>query len=544
MLVLRPYQNDTLQAIYAWFTDNQTGNPCVEMPTGSGKSVLIAALVKQSLELWPDTSILMLTHVKELIEQNHAKLIKLWPDAPVGIYSASIGQKVLNNKITFAGIQSVCKRASELNKIDLIIIDECHLISHKDEGNYRKLIKALISSNPHLRVIGFTATPYRLGHGYIHQGENALFSDIITPISIEELVQDNYLARLHSKHTSQHIDTSDVHIRGGEFIPSELSDAAIKANDGIVAETLVRAKHCKSILVFASGVEHAETLATRFTEYGERALCVTGNHSMQEREDILEQFTSGKLRILTNANILTTGFDYPDIDCIVLARPTMSAGLYVQMAGRGLRVKSHTDHCLVLDFAGCVMKHGAITMVRPPAKKGTKVGDAPVKICPGSMDDGAVCMEILHLSVMKCHVCGYEYTKRAKPKAVLYDDDIMGASHKSSMSIGSWRWGEHTSAQSGKRMLKVRYYGRSFTAPVIVEYFPVTHTGFAGDKARGTVAQIANLARAEKFSLDSEDDLANAATMLNNAHHPMTIKYRRDGKFYQVTERTWHDINN
>lgn len=541
---LRPYQNHTLSAIYEWFDGNPIGNPCVEMPTGSGKSVLIAALVKQSLESWPDTSILMLTHVKELIEQNHAKLLLLWPDAPVGIYSAAIGQKVLDNKITFAGIQSICKRADDLLGIDLIIIDECHLISHKDEGNYRKLIKTLMANNPNLRVVGFTATPYRLGHGYIHQGDNALFSDIINPVSITELVDDGFLARLHSKHTAQHIDTSGVHIRGGEFIPSELSDAAIKANDGIVTETLARAKHCKSILVFASGVEHAETLATRFTEYGEKALCVTGSHSMTDRENILKQFTSGKLRILTNANILTTGFDYPDIDCIVLARPTMSAGLYVQMAGRGLRVKSHTDHCLILDFAGCVMKHGAITMVKPPAKKGTKVGDAPVKICPGQMPDDSVCMEILHLSVMKCHVCGYEYKKREKPKAILYDDDIMGAASLHSFAVISWMWHTHKSAQSGKKMIKVRYYGRSFTAPIITEYFPVTHDGFAGDKARGTVAQIANNAKASTFSIESENDLDEAVKVLNMSSHPSIIKYRRNGKFYQVTERAWHDINN
>lgn len=541
---LRPYQQESITLIYDWFKSHDTGHVVLCLPGGSGKSVVIAELVRDAIQKWPQTRVLMLVSRKELIEQNAEKMNLLWPDAPMGIYSASVGQKVLTEQITFAGIQSIYKQSAKLGHIDLVICDECDEISHKQVGMYRTFFAGLESINPNIRMVGCTATPWRMGHGLITQGKDALFSDIIDPTSIGQLVNEGYLAPLRSKYTTAMIDVSGVHKQGGDYKSNELEQQALKCVGTIVAETIIRASHCKSILVFASGVNHAEEIALEFISSGIHADCVSGKDSKEERERKIKSFKSGELQVLTNYGILGVGFDHADIDCVVLARPTMSPRIYIQQAVRGMRLKSHTDHCLVLDFAGAVSQHGPVTCVIPPAKKGTKVGDAPVKICPGSMDDGAVCMEILHLSVMKCHVCGYEYTKRAKPKAVLYDDDIMGASHKSSMSIGSWRWGEHTSAQSGKRMLKVRYYGRSFTAPVIVEYFPVTHTGFAGDKARGTVAQIANLARAEKFSLDSEDDLANAATMLNNAHHPMTIKYRRDGKFYQVTERTWHDINN
>jgi DNA repair protein RadD len=125
--VLRDYQQRTIDQLYTWFDRNGTGNPCLVLPTGSGKSHIIAALCKRVLQEWPDSQILMLTHVKELIEQNVEKLRQHWPDVPVGIYSASIGKKQLGEPITFAGIQSVRKKAALLGHVDLVLVDECHL---------------------------------------------------------------------------------------------------------------------------------------------------------------------------------------------------------------------------------------------------------------------------------------------------------------------------------------------------------------------------------------------------------------------------------
>ena len=153
------------------------------MPTGSGKSHVIAALCKDALQTWPETRILMLTHVKELIEQNAEKMRLHWPGAPLGIYSASVGKRQLGEPITFAGIQSVRDKAKQIGHIDLIVIDECHLVNHKDEGGYRKLIGELTAINPAVRIIGYSATPYRLGHGLITD-KPALFDDLIEPVSI------------------------------------------------------------------------------------------------------------------------------------------------------------------------------------------------------------------------------------------------------------------------------------------------------------------------------------------------------------------------
>ena len=156
--MLRPYQQRAIDQLYKWLESND-GHPCLVLPTGSGKSHIIAELCKDALQNWPDTRILMLSHVKELIEQNAAKLRQHWPNAPLGIYSASIGKRQFGEPITFAGIQSVRKKAGQLGHVDLLIVDECHLISHKDEGGYRTLINQLAWINPKLRVIGLTASP-------------------------------------------------------------------------------------------------------------------------------------------------------------------------------------------------------------------------------------------------------------------------------------------------------------------------------------------------------------------------------------------------
>ena len=152
MADLRDYQQRAIDQLYAWFDTHASGNPCIEMPTGSGKSHIVAALCKDALQNWPETRVLMLTHVKELIEQNAEKMQLYWPDAPLGIYSASIGSKKLDD-ITFAGIQSIYSQGQKIGHIDLVIIDEAHLVNHAATGMYRTLIDSLTAINPAIRIL-------------------------------------------------------------------------------------------------------------------------------------------------------------------------------------------------------------------------------------------------------------------------------------------------------------------------------------------------------------------------------------------------------
>jgi len=455
-----------------------------------------------------------------------------WLDAPMGIYSSGMGLRQLGNPITFAGIQSVRKRGREIGHVDLIIIDECHLVGHKTEGGYRTLIDVLTSINPNLRVIGLTATPYRLGHGVITD-KPAIFDDLIQSIDIPELVHKEFLAKLRSKKTEVELDTSSVHKRGGEFIESELQ-AAVNTSDQnqrVVNEVIQLAGDRRSWLFFCSGIKHAENVADELNLRGIVTETVTGNTSKRDRARILAEFRSGVIKAVTNANVLTTGFDHPDLDLIVLLRPTMSVGLYIQMAGRGMRPKSHTDHCLVLDFAGNIHRHGPITNVEPPKKAGDGTGEAPVKVCE-------ICQEIVHISVMVCPACGNQFPVKDKPKLRLRNDDIM-CLDGIGMEVESWKWSHHVSRQSGKHMLLVRYYGHSLSDRVVGEYFCITYDGFAGEKARKLLMQIIWKAKTIPGAYEVGDDMDKNSIFLNKLKAPQNIKYKQDGKFFRVTERSW-----
>ncbi len=529
--MLRKYQKLAIDQLYEWFRFNRHGNPCIVLPTGSGKSHVVAAICQDSIKRWPDTRILMATHVKELIEQNAEKMLLHWPDAPLGIYSAGIGRKESHCKITFAGIQSIRNKAHEIGHIDLMIVDEAHLISHNTDTSYRKLIDALKIINPALRVIGLTATPYRLGHGMLTDDEG-IFHDLIEPTSIEALVEDKYLAPLRSKLTGTQLSVKGVHRRGGEFIEKELQAAVNKShtNAEVVREVIKLAGDRKAWLFFCAGVDHAHAIKDMLVDSGIPADCITGETPKIERERMIADFKSGRLRALTNANVLTTGFDYPDIDLIAMIRPTMSAGLYVQMAGRGMRIKSHTDHCLVLDFAGVVQMHGPITNVQPPNKAGKGTGEAPVKTCPE-------CDSLIAPAVKVCPDCGYEFPEPKEKKYRLSDVDIMGKAGND-LVVESWNWSKHLSRASGKEMVKVKYYSNILSDPVISEYFPLTHFGYAGTKAAMKLAEIASESKVDikKLKTSSLDEICS---IMNQGKAPHEILYKKEGKYYRVLKRNW-----
>ena len=524
---LRDYQQRSLDMLYDWMRNNQ-GNPCVALPTGSGKSVVIGSLAMNAVKQWPSTRILMVTRSQELIQQNAEKLRSLWPGAPMGIYSASLGKKQLGEPITIGGPLSLANVVDKLGHIDLCIIDECHDISHKEEGSYRKIITHLKMVNPYLRVIGYTATPFRLGHGLITD-KPAIFDELIEPASIEELIFKGYLSQLRSKQTGFVLDTSGVKKRGGDFIESDLQKAVDTEDNNVrmVEEVIARAGNRKSWMFFCSGIEHAEHVRDILIRFGIQAAAV---HSKMQggRKQAIDDFKSGKLRAITNVNALSTGFDHPAIDLLVMARPTMSVGLYLQQAGRGLRICEEKDDCLVLDFAGCVETHGPVTAVIPPSKNGEKSGKPPVKPCPE-------CGEILHASTMTCTACGHTF-EREEPKLALRNDDIMGINGRE-MAVTSWLWSKHTSQSSGKDMLRCTYYGLLSDKPV-TEYFCVTHTGYAGDKAARAVGAIAYRAGVGDIA---DIDLLDAATALTAGTPPASIEYKKDGNFYRVLDRIWQD---
>lgn len=270
----RDYQTYAAQALWHFFEHNKTGNPLVLMPTGTGKSHVISDFAQSVLYHFPQTRILALTHVKELIEQNFNKLLTAWPNAPAGIYSAGLGRRDVHNNIVFAGIQSVAKRAHAFGWVELVLIDECHLVNPEPDSNYMVFLAELKKVNPDLKIIGLTATGWRLGYGKIWEGENRLFTHVAVDMTTVEafnwFIAQGYLLPLIPKKTKLQLDTTGVHLQGGDFIQSELQNAVDKIDitQRALAEAIATGQDRRKWLIFASGVDHAVHIAEQLTATG------------------------------------------------------------------------------------------------------------------------------------------------------------------------------------------------------------------------------------------------------------------------------------
>lgn len=468
---LRWYQDEAIESLFQYFTEGNTGNPVVALPTGTGKSHVIGGFQQRALGYWPAQRFINLTHVKELVEQNAAKLQSMWPNAPIGINSAGLKQRDVMQSIIFAGIASVAKNPAALGWRDLALIDECHLVSPNAETTYRKLIEALQQVNPALKVIGFTATPYRLGQGMITDG--GLFTDIcynMTDIDgFARLLAEGFLAPLFPRPTKTELDVGGVSMSNGDFAKNQLQAAVDKEDvtHRALMELCEAGWNRRSWLVFASGVEHADHVAQALNAFGIPSAAV--HQKTKNRDEVIKDFKRGKLRCLVNNNVLTTGFDYPPIDLIGMLRPTVSPGLWVQMLGRGTRpwsggyidvgggekvyVPTPKSDCLVLDFAGNTKRLGPINDPCIPKKKKGEAGDAPVRICD-------VCGTYNHASAAFCICCGTPFEKREKltDKASTADLIRSDAPIVELIDVDRAMYHKHTKKSNGNVSLRCDYY--------------------------------------------------------------------------------------
>lgn len=413
MTVLRPYQRTAVDSVREYWNGGG-GNPLVEMATGTGKSIVIGTLAKEILADYPDMRLIVLVHVRELVEQNTLAMLRMWPQAPVGINSAGLNRRDRHSRILFASIQSVYKRGYDLGPRDLVLIDESHLVPKAGEGMYRSLLETLRDMVPDLRVAGFTATAYRLDTGRLDDGDERLFHDVVYTYNLADGVRDGFLSPLIARGTGVEIDVRGVARRGGEFVAGALEAAADKVDvvQGAADEMMRLGSDRKSWLAFCSGVAHAAHVRDALRERGLTAETVTGETPNGERDRIIRGFRAGQIQCLTNAMVLTTGFDVPRVDLIAMLRPTLSTGLYVQTLGRGTRLSDGKSDCLVLDFAGNVRRHGPVDAVSvkqsaPQSKEereanAVKPDTVRAKICPN-------CHTYNALDVFVCVHCAHEW---------------------------------------------------------------------------------------------------------------------------------------
>ena len=399
---LRPYQREAVDAVYSHLRQRDD-NPCVVLPTASGKTLVFAAICRDVVSRW-DGRVLVLAHVKELLEQAVDKLHATAPDLwmRIGVYSAGMKSRDTEHPIIVAGIQSVYRRAAELDRFDLILVDECHLIPPDGDGMYQTFLAEAKVVNPNVRLVGLTATPFRMTTGMICGPDN-LLNAVCYEVGVRELIVQGHLCPLKSKAGKCKVDTSGLHVRGGEFVPIEVE--ALMDDDGLVraacAEIVELTAGRHSVLIFAAGVEHALHVRRVLGAIGQECGAVFGETPSPERTATLQRFRDGQLRYLVNVNVLTTGFDAPNIDGVVLLRPTNSPGLYSQCVGRGFRLHPSKRDCLVLDFGGNILRHGPVDDLRiKPAASGN--GEAPAKECPQ-------CQAVIHAAYARCPECGYEF---------------------------------------------------------------------------------------------------------------------------------------
>lgn len=543
----RWYQDECETAIFNYFKKGNKGNPVCALPTGTGKSVIIANFIKHIFECWPNQRVMMLTHVKKLISQNAEKLMSVWPVAPMGIYSAGLNSREMTMPVVFGGVQSVApaiKRSLENNDDkplhlkhfgwrDLLIIDEAHLLSPLEDTQYQYIISELKKINPKLKIIGFTATPYRLKQGMITD-DGGIFTDVCYDItgfeSFNRLIYEGYLAPLISRPTKSRIDISNIRLSNGDFNSKQAESEAEKIIYEGLAETCELGQDRKHWLIFAAGIDNSEHIASMLNSFGISAIASHSKLTEQENDARMRAFEAGEFRALVGMNKYTTGYDFPAIDLIADFQPTMSPGKHVQKGGRGTRPSPETgkENCLFLDFAGNVLRLGPINDPVKPRKPGKGGGEAPVRICD-------VCGIYNHASARVCASCGNEFTFETK----IFSNSFGGEVLKSDAPIVEYFnvnkviYALHEKKnQEGVLLsppsIKVSYFCglRMFSEWVCLE-----HSGFAREKAKKWWQQ--------RHSEEVPVSTYEALQRVSELRKPSKIRVHVNKKYPEILSAEW-----
>ena len=396
MLTPRPYQQEALDAVNAALRERDD-NPCIVLPTGAGKSLVMALLVHQWIEACPHFRVMVLAHRKELVEQNALELAGVDPTLSIGVFAASLRRRETLRSVTFASIDSVAKRADDFPPQDVLLIDEAQYIPIRGEGKYRKFIEAMKQRNPALRVVGLTATPYRMGTGAICHRDHIL-NHVCYEANVGDLIRDEYLCNIRTvegEHSA--LDLAGVKKTAGEFNLKDLATRVDKAD--VVAQAVkdmvskVRNDNRKSIIVFCIDIEHCEHVQTELRRYGIQAPYIVGKTPIKERERLVEEFKAGRIAWMLSVNCFLEGFNAKRVDCVAMLRPTQSKGLWVQAIGRGLRLHDDKKDCLVLDYGDNIMRHGPIDLP----------DDTQIKLATCGK-----CENVFSRAVKCCPSCGWE----------------------------------------------------------------------------------------------------------------------------------------
>lgn len=536
---LRDYQQEAVDAVFSYWdrapsTPQRPASPLIVMPTGSGKSPTLGELTRRLVQDY-SARVVIATHRAELIVQDARAVRSVWPQAPIGVYSAGLGARDVG-EITICGVQSIVRRPEILGTRDVMIIDEAHLISPDDGTSYQRVIGHLREVNPDMRCVGFTATPYRLGQGYLTEGDDALFTSIAYDVDVKRLIRDGWLSPVVTGYATAQIDLSEVGIRMGEFAAKDLEMASdVDSINGKVADDVEKALAGgrTSAMIFGTSVAHAKRLRNEVQMRGLSCAVITGETPRDERDEIIGRFKSRSLQVLSSCDVLTTGFDAPVVDVLAIVRPTISPSLFVQMVGRGMRLADGKSDCLLLDYGGNIARHGPIDDIKVKPK-GKGDGKAPTKVCPQ-------CAATCAASSSVCDHCGYRWPapeRKANDKASNLPALSIPKTEEppTRYDVGAVEWHLHRKMgdDAAPPTLRIDYYpvddGFGLMRKIASEWLCFDHDpgGFAWRKAQQWWAD--HTTAREPTSVD------DAIALLDSGYlRPVVaIETKKDGKWLRV----------
>ena len=407
-MILRPRQKELVGRV---MTALQTyDNTLAVAPTGCGKTIMMSAAIGESLGLSPTGRVCILAHRDELTFQNQSKFQRVYPHLSTSIFNAS--EKNWQGAVTFAMVQTLSREQNlaTLPSLTMLVIDEAH---HARADSYMRVIEHAKTLNPHLKLLGMTATPNRGDK----KGLRPIFSNVADEITIEELIASGHLVSPRTFVMDVGVQDALKRVKksGADYDMQDVSDIMNKmpVNEAVVHHWKEKAGDRQTV-VFCSTVQHARDVQETFIKSGIATVLVHGDMSDVEREKTLLAYSSGAAQVIVNVAVLTEGWDDPPTSCVVLLRPSSYKSTYLQMVGRGLRTLSPTEYpsqvkldCMILDFGTASLFHGSLEDMihlddRPK-------GDAPTKECPE-------CQGEVPISVMECSLCGYLFLPEASEK--------------------------------------------------------------------------------------------------------------------------------
>lgn len=572
MYILRPYQTKAVDNTLNYFRKKR--DPAViVLPTGAGKSLVIAELAKIALG-----RVLVLAHVKELVQQNHKKYESYNLEA--GIYSAGLNKKERFQKVIFGSVQSVARADEDFfHDFSLVIIDECHRVNEDKETQYSSIIEKLKKRNTGLCVLGLTATPYRLGLGWIYEynqngemktQEKRFFKRCVFELPISFMIRNKYLTQpVKIDIPVTCYDFSELSQKGRMYTLHEVEELLkqqkrltplILKNIIDITENYNR----QGVMIFSSTVRHAKEILSYLPENDSNL--IIGDTDGQERDRIINDFKNKKFKYLVNVSVLTTGFDAPHVDVIAILRPTESVSLYQQIIGRGLRLDPGKSDCFILDYTG--MGHDIYSP--EISDKKPKEESVPVEIsCPkcgfenvfwGLKDlDGDViehygrkCRGATHdAATLEITPCGYRFRLKIcqscgcenditareceKCSALLIDADSKLKQAKLSKDIHILKPDTvemtEKADKNGKTYLEVKYY--DYDAEFLSE---VHYLDNQTSLKRFNINFLRSHMKRPEFNLEisSPHEAIRIQPLLR---YPTYIIARKQGKFWRITEK-------